>query len=59
MKKRNKLSNITDWLIMIPLLLIGSIFILIERLLGKDSNEEWHQIHLDSNMNHGQGPHRD
>lgn len=35
MKKRNKSINPKEWLIMIPLLFIGSISILIERLRGK------------------------
>lgn len=35
MKKRNESISIKEWLIMIPLLFIGSISILIERLQGK------------------------
>lgn len=45
--------------VIVPLALIGFFMVIesIAKVLGKPTvDEEWQDIHVDSNMNHGQGP---
>ena len=47
-------------IIMLPLAIIGLLLLMVVDLVraakGKQTvDEEWHQIYVDSNMNHGQG----
>ena len=49
-----------DEIIMLPLAIIGLLLLmvidLIRTIQGKPTvDEEWHDIYVDSNMNHGQG----
>lgn len=46
--------------IMLPLAIIGLILLMVVDLIrmmqGKPTvDEEWHEVHMYSNMNHGQG----
>ena len=47
-------------IIMLPLVIIGLLLLMVVDLVrvakGKQTvDEEWHDIYVDSNMNHGQG----
>ena len=47
-------------IIMLPLAIIGLLLLmvidLIRTIQGKPTvDEEWHEVYMDSNMNHGQG----
>ena len=47
-------------IIMLPLAIIGLLLLMVVDLVrvakGKQTvDEEWHDIYVDSNMNHGQG----
>ena len=47
-------------IIMLPLAIIGSLLLmlidLIRMIQGKPTvDEEWHEVYMDSNRNHGQG----
>ena len=47
-------------IIMLPLAIIGLLLLMVVDLVrvakGKQTvDEEWHDIYMDSNMNHGQG----
>ena len=47
-------------IIMLPLVIISLLLLavidLVRTTLGKQTaDEEWHDIYMDSNMNHGQG----
>ena len=47
-------------IIMLPLAIIGLLLLMVIDLIrvakGKQTvDEEWHDIYVDSNMNHGQG----
>ena len=47
-------------IVMLPLAVIGLLLLavidLVRTTLGKQTvDEEWHDVHVDSNMNHGQG----
>ena len=47
-------------IIMLPLVIIGLLLLMVIDLFrvakGKQTvDEEWHDIYVDSNMNHGQG----
>ena len=50
-------------IIMLPLSIIGLLLLmvidLIRTIQGKPTvDEEWHEVYMDSNMNHGQGEER-
>lgn len=47
-------------IIMLPLAIIGLLLLMVVDLIrmvqGKPTvDEEWYEVHMDSNMNHGQG----
>ena len=47
-------------IVMLPLAIIGLLLLmaidLVRAVKGKQTvDEEWHEVYMDSNMNHGQG----